>query len=80
MEKTITQEKDGNKVSEFAAEMELPFMQFAGRCLMRNLSYQTAKDIWYKTPRKNGYNRTTKAIVARILHRPVDEVFTQPPA
>lgn len=73
-----TQEKV-NKVRELATETGLTFQQYAGRCLLHNLSYQTAKDVWYGVEKKRGYNRTTKAIVARILHKPVDEVF-QPPA
>lgn len=69
------QEKDSNKVQELAAENGLTFREYAGRCLLRGLSYQTAKDVWYKDARKRRYNLTTKTIVARILHRSVDEVF-----
>ena len=74
-------EKQKPKVQEFAAERGMVFREFAGRCLLRGLSYDTAVDVWHDKPKVRGYNHTTKTVVAKILHRPVSEVFAdQPPA
>ena len=62
-------------IREIAAETGMSFNQFAGRCLMRDLSYETAKDIWNGEPRDRGYNSGTKLIVSKVLRRPVAEVF-----
>jgi hypothetical protein len=64
-----------SKVREIAAETGMSFNQFAARCLMRDLSYETAKDIWTGVERPRGYNSGTKLIIAKVLRRPVDEIF-----
>ncbi len=63
------------RVREIAKENELEFLKFAARCMLRGLSYQTAKDVWYGAKKKRGWNTTTKTIVSKILHRPDVEVF-----
>jgi hypothetical protein len=63
------------RVQEIAAEQEIEFLQFAARCMLRGLSHQTAKDVWYGADKKRGWNTTTKTIVAKVLRRPVNEVF-----
>jgi hypothetical protein len=63
------------KVQQLAAERGMAFNEFAARCLLRNLSYETAKDLWYGVQKKRGFNPTTKAIVAKIFHRPIEEVL-----
>ena len=64
-----------NKVSEIATKKEMTFNEFAGRCLLRGLSYDTARNIWKKTPRSHGYNITTKQIVSEIVGRSVRDLF-----
>jgi hypothetical protein len=63
------------KVQEIAAEIGMSFNQFAGRCLMRDLSYETAKDIWNGVEGPRGRNSGTKLIIAKVLRRPVTEIF-----
>jgi hypothetical protein len=63
------------RVQEIAAEQDMEFLQFAARCMLRGISHQTAKDVWYGAKKERGWNRTTKAIVAKVLRRPVSEVF-----
>jgi len=63
------------RVREIAEESDLDFLHFAARCMLRGLSYQTAKDVWYGADKKRGWNTTTKALVAKVLRRPVAEVF-----
>jgi capsid protein len=63
------------KVQELAAELGMSFNQFAGRCLLRDLSYDTARDVWNGNTGDRGFNDRTKRIVSKILRRPVEEVF-----
>jgi hypothetical protein len=70
---TATSQK--TKVQEIAEEMGLDFKKFAARCMLRDLSYQTAKDIWGGVKGSRGYNAGTKMIVAKVLRRPASEVF-----
>lgn len=65
------------RVQELAADLGMTFKEFAGRCLLRKLSYQTAKDVWYGVKGERGYNEGTKIIVAKVLRRPVAEVFPE---
>jgi hypothetical protein len=51
------------------------FRHFAARCMLRGLSYQTARDIWYGAKKKRGWTPHTQATVAKILRRPVSEIF-----
>jgi hypothetical protein len=64
-----------NMVSEIANKKEMTFQQFAGQCLLRGLSYDTAKNVWEKAYKSRGFNATTKTIVSEILGRPVKDVF-----
>jgi hypothetical protein len=64
-----------NKVQEIATEERMTFNQFAGRCLLRDLSYDTARDIWNNVAGPRGFNDRTKRIVSKILKRPVEDVF-----
>jgi hypothetical protein len=64
-----------SKVQQIAEESGMKFNEFAARCLLRNLSYETAKDVWYGKDRPRGYNAGTKVIIAKVLRRPVNEVF-----
>jgi hypothetical protein len=66
-----------NRVREIAADLGMSFNRFASRCLWYDLSYETAKDIWYGVERPRGYNAGTKSIVAKVLRRPVTEVFPE---
>ncbi len=63
------------RVQEIAAEQDLEFLKFAARCMLRGVSYQTARDVWYGAKKRRGWNKTTMAHVARVLRRPVNEVF-----
>jgi hypothetical protein len=65
------------RVQEIAEDMGLNFKTFAARCMLRDLSYQTAKDIWNGVKGERGYNAGTKIIVAKVLRRPVAEVFPE---
>jgi hypothetical protein len=64
-----------NNVREIASKKEMTFQQFAGQCLLRGLSYDTASRVWNKEATARGFNTTTKAIVSEILGRPVKDVF-----
>jgi hypothetical protein len=63
------------KAQEIAAEQDVKFLKFAARCMLRGISYQTAKDVWYGAKKKRDWNVTTKAIVSKVLRRPVSEIF-----
>jgi hypothetical protein len=63
------------KVQQAAAELGMTFNQFAGRCLLRDLSYDTARDVWNGNTGDRGFNDRTKRIVSKILRRPINEVF-----
>jgi hypothetical protein len=63
------------RVQEIAAEQKLEFLKFAARCMLRGVSYQTARDVWYGKKKQRGWNPTTKTLVSKVLRRPVDEVF-----
>jgi hypothetical protein len=63
------------RVQELAADLGMTFNQFAGRCLLRDLSYDTARDVWNGNTGDRGFNDRTKRIVSKILRRPVNEVF-----
>jgi hypothetical protein len=65
------------KVQEIAKENGLEFLQFAARCMLRGISYQTARDVWYGAKKRRGWNKTTMAHVAKALRRPVEEVFPE---
>lgn len=62
-------------IRQMAEESGMKFNEFAARCLLRDLSYETAKDIWNGDERPRGYNSGTKLIIAKVLRRPVSEVF-----
>jgi hypothetical protein len=64
-----------NKVREIAVKKEMTFRQFAGQCLLRGLSYDTAKELWNKAEKTRGFNPITKQVAAEILGRPVKDVF-----
>jgi hypothetical protein len=63
------------RVQEIAAEQDIEFLKFAARCMLRGVSYQTARDVWYGAKKRRGWNKTTQSIVAKILRRPVAEIF-----
>jgi hypothetical protein len=63
------------RVQQLAADLGMTFNQFAGRCLLRDLSYDTARDVWNGNTGDRGFNDRTKRIVSKILRRPVNEVF-----
>jgi hypothetical protein len=71
----IMTETKTTRVKEIAKESDLDFLKFAARCMLRGLSYQTARDVWYGAKKQRGWNAPTKAIVAKVLRRPVNEVF-----
>jgi hypothetical protein len=71
----MTETKQKTKVQEIAEALEMDFKHFAARCMLRDLSYQTAKDVWYGVKGDRGYNAGTKLIVAKVLRRPVAEIF-----
>jgi hypothetical protein len=64
-----------NNVQEIAKKKEMTFRQFAGQCLLRGLSYDTAKELWHKADKSRGFNPLTKQVAAEILGRPVKDVF-----
>jgi hypothetical protein len=64
-----------NKVREIATKKEMTFRQFAGQCLLRGLSYDTAKELWNKKEKVRGFNPITKQVAAEILGRPIKDVF-----
>jgi hypothetical protein len=63
------------KAKDAAEEIGLDFRHFAARCMLRGLSYQTARDIWYGAKKERGWNPHTQATVSKVLRRPVDEIF-----
>jgi capsid protein len=63
------------KVQQLAADLGMSFHQFAGRCLLRELNYDTARAVWNGEVGPRGFNDRTKRIVSKILRRPVNEVF-----
>jgi hypothetical protein len=72
---TMPDTKQLNKVSEIATKKEMTFRQFAGQCLLRGLSYDTAKNVWDNETGERGFNATTKTIVSEILGRSIKDVF-----
>lgn len=64
-----------NKVQQIATENGMSFNHFAGRCLLRDLSYDTALRVWNNKGQERGFNAGTKMIVSKILKHPVIEVF-----
>jgi hypothetical protein len=64
------------KIQEIAAEIGMSYGRFIGRCLDLGMSYDTANDVWNKAGTQ-GFSRITQATVARILRRPVAEVFPE---
>jgi hypothetical protein len=64
------------KVQEIAAEIGMSYGRFIGRCLDAGMSYDTANDVWKKSD-KQGFSKITQTTVARILRRPVAEVFPE---
>jgi hypothetical protein len=64
-----------NKVQEIAADLGMSFNHFAARCLLRDLSYDTALRVWNNKGQERGFNSGTKMIVSKILRRPVAEIF-----
>jgi hypothetical protein len=66
-----------NKVQEIAAEIGMSFNQFAARCLLRDLSYDTAVRVWNDEKQTRGFNAGTKLIISKVLRRPIDEVFPE---
>lgn len=67
--------KQSNNVREVAAEIGMSYEQFASQCVLKGLSVDTAKALWYKAERERGYFKTTQNIVAGILKKPVEDVF-----
>jgi hypothetical protein len=63
------------KVQQIAAEERMTFNQFAGRCLLRDLSFDAARAVWNNEAGPRGFNDRTKRIVSKILRRDVSEVF-----
>jgi hypothetical protein len=63
------------RVQEIAADEGITFNQFAGRCLLRDLNFDTARAVWNNDAGPRGFNDRTKRIVSKILKRPVEEVF-----
>lgn len=63
------------KVQQIAAEEGMTFNQFAGRCLLRDLNYTTALDVWNGNSGPRGFNDRTKRLVSKVLRRPIDEIF-----
>jgi hypothetical protein len=67
-----------SRVQRIAAENGMSFNQFAARCLLRDLSYETARNVWYgRKVGDRGYTSGTKLIVSKVLRRPVAEVFPE---
>jgi hypothetical protein len=67
-----------SRVQKIAAENGMSFNQFAARCLLRDLSYETARNVWYgRKVGDRGYTSGTKLIVSKVLRRPVAEVFPE---
>jgi hypothetical protein len=69
----MTDEK--TKVQDLAEEIGMSYGVFIGRCLDKGLSFDTANDAWRGIAGKRGYNKLTQLTIARILRRPVSEVF-----
>lgn len=67
--------KQANNVREIAAEIGMPYEKFLAACIIKGLSVDTAKALWYKAERERGYFKTTQNIVADILKKPVEDVF-----
>jgi hypothetical protein len=64
-----------SRVQEIAAEIGMSYGRFIGRCLDLGLSFDTADDVWKGEEGKRGFNLLTKNMVAKILRRPVAEIF-----
>ena len=63
------------KVQQIAEEERMTFNQFAGRCLLRDLNYSTALDVWNGNSGPRGFNDRTKRLVSKVFRRPINEVF-----
>lgn len=70
--------KQENNVREIAAEIGMSYEKFLSECVLKGLSVDTAKALWYKAERERGYFKTTQNIVADILKKSVSEVFGDP--
>ena len=68
-------ETKATRVQEIAAEIGMTYGRFIGRCLDLGLSFDTANDVWDGKAGRRGFNLLTKNTVAKILRRPVEEVF-----
>jgi hypothetical protein len=67
-----------SRVQKIAAGNGMSFNQFAARCLLRDLSYETARNVWYgRKVGDRGYTSGTKLIVSKVLRCPVAEVFPE---
>ena len=71
----MTEIKPINNAREIADEIGMSYERFVYRCTTKGLSIDTAKAVWNKAERERGFFKTTKNIVADILHRPVAEIF-----
>jgi hypothetical protein len=71
----MTAEK--TRVQELAAEIGMSYGVFIGRCLDKGLSFDTANDVWNGKEGRRGFNQLTENTVAKILRRPVNEVFPE---
>jgi hypothetical protein len=76
----VMTETKTTRVQEIAAEIGMSYGVFIGRCLDKGLSFDTANDAWNGVAGKRGYNKLTRATIARILRRTSDEVFGNDPA
>ena len=64
-------------VQQLAAKKGMMFYEFAGYCLLEQLSYDTARELWYGADKVRGYNRITKKAVAAVLETSIEEIFGQ---
>ena len=73
----MTEIKPINNAREIADEIGMSYERFVYRCTTKGLSADTAKAEWNKkdAERERGFFKTTKNIIADILHRPVSEIF-----
>jgi excinuclease UvrABC nuclease subunit len=69
------QPSKSNNVKRIAEERKMTFGRFAGVCLDKGLSYDTAKNMWDRKDKVNGWSGTVKALVSKILRHPVEDVF-----
>jgi hypothetical protein len=71
----VMEPKTKNNVSDIAKKKEISYDEFLGKCIMRGLSIDTAKDAWNQAYRARGFNKPTKSIIADILGREAEDVF-----